>query len=213
MGEIDRDESGFAASVGRLFEDLDRDGSGSVDVREMAAGLLRVGVEADEGAVASFCRELDTDFDGSVSLTELMTAIKLRRPSQGVLIEAWRKLLGRIEESPGDWEVSVRRLFKNLDRDNSGDVDAEEMMLGLMKMGVRLSSAESRALCEEMDSDGDGRVSLQELRDAIEKRKPKRTRGANGSTGGGSSEVRAFLIDFDLSSELICSFHLIRTPG
>ena len=51
-----------------IFREFDSDGSGQLDIEELAKGLEKIGVEADDEVVAAFQAELDTDGDGQVSL-------------------------------------------------------------------------------------------------------------------------------------------------
>ena len=56
---------------------------------------------------------------------------------------------------------SIRKVFKQMDVDQSGTLDKKEMMGGLCKLGLGVE--ESRSLMETIDANGDGDISYDEV--------------------------------------------------
>jgi Ca2+-binding EF-hand superfamily protein len=89
----------WQALASKLFSDLDRDGSGEVDLRELAAGLQSLAKRQGRSAlsseqVAAFYKDLDTDASGVVSLSEFLAAAECYRPgTKAPELDAWRLLL------------------------------------------------------------------------------------------------------------------------
>ena len=62
-----------------------------------------------------------------------------------------------------------RGAFRELDDDDSGELDQDEFRSAMRNLGLRLSSAELRQLVNLFDADGDGVVSYREFIDFVEK--------------------------------------------
>ncbi len=59
--------------------------------------------------------------------------------------------------------AQFRETFKAIDTDNSGAVDVHELRLALEKQGTTLSEQEAEEILAEADTDGDGKLSLDEF--------------------------------------------------
>ena len=55
----------------------------------------------------------------------------------------------------------MRKLFKALDTDGSGDITKEEMLAGAIELGM--TKEEASALFDQLDTDGNGVVTQEEL--------------------------------------------------
>ena len=62
-----------------------------------------------------------------------------------------------------DIEQEIRNEFERLDTDKSGYITKEEMLKLLGNCNVRDKAAEAKKCLDEMDVDGDGRVSFAEF--------------------------------------------------
>ena len=58
-----------------MCRQMDKDGSGGVEVGELAVGLKLLGLDLTDGQTKAFHRECDMDGDGTVTLKEFMSAI------------------------------------------------------------------------------------------------------------------------------------------
>lgn len=61
------------------------------------------------------------------------------------------------------WISATERLFKQFDKDSSGDIDLDELAKGLDDLGVKTTKAQRDAFLKEMDRDFSGCVSLKEV--------------------------------------------------
>lgn len=200
--------------------------------RRLVMGVLAQALRGGEAArlVATFL-SLDADFDGSVSLDELRAAAR--------------------RAAPHVTDAEMARVFRALDVDNTGTVDAREFVAGVLhRGGGRLPAATRAAVAERtfrqldaaaagfftrdafksflalsvprgvytpgadlrldreldaefdaMDENGDGRVTWEEFRGAVESAVAGRGGGGggDGSGSGGSYDGGDFTSDGGLS--------------
>ena len=172
---VEKDES-WERSVATLFKAFDKDGSGSIDVAELASGLVSLGVSLSPDQVMAIREDLDSNGDGTISKGEFEAAIKSKSKGtptkrvssssgSGVVDKAWGAIMAVVQRNPDKWESSVESLFLKLDSDSSGEVDLTELGKGLRGLGVQLTDQQRAALMQDLDSDFNGRISLKEVID------------------------------------------------
>ena len=132
-----------------LFESMDLDGSGEVSGSELRVGLLKAGiVQSDEEAFA-ILRRGDTDHDGDLTL--------------GEFIDCFPDLAVKEEQKVIDPVDRLRNIFRDIDDDNTGYVDSQELFTGLVGAGVVVTQDEIQELLIAGDEDGDARLTLEEF--------------------------------------------------
>ncbi|VDD74448.1 unnamed protein product [Mesocestoides corti] len=67
-----------------------------------------------------------------------------------------------------DFDESVKKLFKELDKDGSGKVSAKELVVMLREMKSSLDEATVERLIKKFDTNKDGELSLEELDKLLE---------------------------------------------
>jgi Ca2+-binding EF-hand superfamily protein len=172
---VEKDES-WERSLATLFKAFDKDGSGSIDVAELASGLVSLGVSLSPDQVMAIREDLDSNGDGTISKSEFEAAVKSKSKSSppkrlssssgsGLLDKAWGAIVAVVQRNPDKWESAVESLFLKIDSDSSGEVDLTELVKGLKGLGVQLTDQQRAALMQDMDSDFNGRISLKEVID------------------------------------------------
>ena len=63
----------------------------------------------------------------------------------------------------GENESSIRRAFRSLDKDHSGYITVKELKEVLNKLGEKMTTKEVQELVNEADSNGDGRIDIDEF--------------------------------------------------
>jgi Ca2+-binding EF-hand superfamily protein len=171
---VEKDES-WERSVSTLFKAFDKDGSGSIDVAELASGLVSLGVSLSPDQVMAIREDLDSNGDGTISKAEFEAAVKSKSKStpskresfssskSDVVDKAWGAIMAVVQRNPDKWVSSVESLFLKLDSDSSGEVDLTELGKGLKGLGVQLTDQQRAALMQDLDSDFNGRITLKEV--------------------------------------------------
>jgi Ca2+-binding EF-hand superfamily protein len=173
---VEKDES-WERSLATLFKAFDKDGSGSIDVAELASGLVSLGVSLSPDQVMAIREDLDSNGDGSISKSEFEAAVRSKSKSSppkrssswsgssGTVEKAWGAIMAVVQRNPDKWVSAVESLFLKLDSDSSGEVDLTELGKGLKGLGVQLTDQQRAALMQDLDSDFNGRITLKEVTD------------------------------------------------
>jgi calmodulin len=163
-------------AVRDAFERLDDDGSGELDIDEIAQLMETIGRNLNEKQLEKMMKEIDEDGSGLVEFDEYwswwmkgVTAVKfpwrIAVLSGGCgaasLVTAWEywsrtHLLDIVEESG-------RRAFDKIDEDGSGELDREEIGLLSKDLGKPLDEPALDAFMAEIDADGSGLVDYEEF--------------------------------------------------
>ena len=167
----------FARSLRRLFEDMDVNKDGVLSKREIRAALLDLGKRDKENAflkpkeLRDLFGEMDLNGDGKVSYDELVDFlvdhVAGATLKQGTATRATNEL---------GVAKALRRHFADVDKDGSGDLSKREVRDALVAFARKDRSGNFptkealRALFEELDLNGDGYVSYDELCESIEAR-------------------------------------------
>lgn len=122
-----------------LFERLDANKDGRVDVAELRAGLKAMGIFR-QGAAQKIVMSGDQNKDGSLDFQEFTKYLK----------EHEKKLL---------------LTFKSLDRNNDGRIDASEIQQSLSELGLDVSREDALKILQSMDIDGTMMVDWNEWRE------------------------------------------------
>ncbi|XP_070597660.1 mitochondrial adenyl nucleotide antiporter SLC25A23-like isoform X2 [Erythrolamprus reginae] len=123
-----------------LFEQLDTNKDGRVDINELREGLARMGMEAGPQAEQDILREGDTDHDGELNFEEFTQYLQERE----------RKLL---------------LMFHSLDRNNDGQIDVSEIQQTFQGLGVYISLQQAEKILHSIDKDGTMTIDWNEWRD------------------------------------------------
>jgi len=150
------------------FRDLDADGSGTLDRTEIRDALDRVGVQLSRKELVEVMEFFGTNANGEVPYEDFVAFALKQDPATARIATKVRNEIERLAERDGR-APDYRGAFRELDDDDSGELDQDEFRSAMRNLGLRLSSAELRQLVNLFDADGDGVVSYREFIDFVEK--------------------------------------------
>lgn len=122
-----------------LFERLDANKDGRVDVAELRAGLKAMGIFR-QGAAQKIVSSGDQNKDGTLDFSEFTKYLK-------------------------EHEKKLWLTFKSLDRNNDGRLDASEIRQSLAELGIDVSREDALKILQSMDIDGTMMVDWNEWRE------------------------------------------------
>uniref|UniRef100_A0A6G5ABV6 Putative mitochondrial carrier protein n=1 Tax=Rhipicephalus microplus TaxID=6941 RepID=A0A6G5ABV6_RHIMP len=126
----------------KLFRKLDVNEDGRIDINDLTAGLRKLGLPHSPGSVERFITVSDTGKDGTVDFAEFVHYI--------------------IEH-----EKNLMVVFKSLDANSDGSLDANEIRTSFQKLGIQIETDEAMRLLKRMDKDGSLTISFEEWRDYL----------------------------------------------
>ncbi|XP_038575203.1 calcium-binding mitochondrial carrier protein SCaMC-1-like [Micropterus salmoides] len=122
-----------------LFDRIDTNKDGKVDVAELRAGLKAMGI-FHQGDAQKIVFSGDKNKDGSLDFNEFSKYLK-------------------------EHEKKLRLTFKSLDRNNDGCIDASEIQQSLSELGMDVSREDALKILQSMDHDGTMTVDWNEWRE------------------------------------------------
>ena len=153
------------ARLMRVFEEWDIDEDGKLEVDELARALRQIGYPASRGVVAKVFDELDEDGSGAICLSELNRYL-LRK------IHTKAELHAELQGGLRAHRVRVIDLFRDWDLDNDALISEDEFSRALYELGFRVPKSALTRLFDELDMNGDERLSFSELNEWLREREP-----------------------------------------
>ncbi|GAB5575313.1 calcium-binding mitochondrial carrier protein SCaMC-1-like [Prionailurus iriomotensis] len=112
-----------------LFQDLDSDGDGLVDIVELREGLKNWGLSSGQNSEEHIFEAGNTNDDSGLDFEEFMQYLK-------------------------DHEIKMRLAFNSLDKNNDGIIETSEIIAALKSLGMNISEAQAKNILQSIDSDG-----------------------------------------------------------
>ncbi|XP_001381917.2 mitochondrial adenyl nucleotide antiporter SLC25A24 [Monodelphis domestica] len=123
----------------KLFQDLDRNGDGKVDIKELQEGLQKMGIPLGRDAEEKIFRAGDTNRDDQLDFEEFTKYLR-------------------------DHEKKMKLAFKSLDKNNDGQIEASEVVQALNTLGIDISERQAKKILQSIDVDGTMTVDWNEWR-------------------------------------------------
>ncbi|XP_004689769.1 PREDICTED: calcium-binding mitochondrial carrier protein SCaMC-1 [Condylura cristata] len=123
-----------------LFQKLDLNADGVVDIRELQEGLRSMGIPLGQDAEEKIFTTGDSNKDGRLDFEEFMKYLK-------------------------DHEKKMKLAFKTLDKNNDGKIEASEIVESLKLLGLTISEQQAELILQSIDADGTMTVDWDEWRD------------------------------------------------
>uniref|UniRef100_A0A8P0P306 Mitochondrial adenyl nucleotide antiporter SLC25A24 n=2 Tax=Canis lupus familiaris TaxID=9615 RepID=A0A8P0P306_CANLF len=121
------DEDSFGYKI--LFQNLDRDGDGLVDIVELQEGLRNWSSSFGVNSGAEIFKAGNTNDDSGLDFGEFMQYLK-------------------------DHEKKMRLAFNSLDKNNDGIIETSEIIAALKSLGMHISEAQAKKILQSIDGDG-----------------------------------------------------------
>ncbi|XP_026880864.2 calcium-binding mitochondrial carrier protein SCaMC-1-like isoform X2 [Electrophorus electricus] len=123
-----------------LFKKLDTNKDGKVNVAELRAGLIAMGISLRTGEAQRIVATGDKNRDGALDLIEFARYLK-------------------------EHEKKLWLTFKSLDKNEDGRLDASEIKQSLAELGMDISTDAAQKILQSIDNDGIMTVDWNEWRD------------------------------------------------
>ncbi|XP_008067856.1 calcium-binding mitochondrial carrier protein SCaMC-1-like [Carlito syrichta] len=112
-----------------LFEDLDHNGDGVVDIKELQEGLRNWGSMFGPNSEKKIFKAGNANNDSGLDFGEFIRYLQ-------------------------DHEKKMRLAFNSLDKNSDGVIDTSEIIAALKSLGMHISETQADAILKSMDTDG-----------------------------------------------------------
>ena len=129
------------------FDFFDKDGSGSIDAKEISTVLNQLGHKSTAVELGDMMTSIDKNQDNSVSFDEFC-----------VLIKASSKF--ELKQNDQD---DLKEQFRLFDLDGNGSISPDELKKVMATMGEKISDAEIDELLQKYDLNKNGAIEYHEF--------------------------------------------------
>ena len=136
------------AEMKSLFDTIDTDGSGGLDLDEVTNFLKMAELPEELAQLVFFL------FDGD--------------EKNGITFEAFKGFFDLLEKIADDPFLAFKALFDKIDKDHSGEIDKPELKRFVEILGIPMTDDELNALFAEVDTDHSGSLSFDEVKNILE---------------------------------------------
>eukprot|EP01038_Epipyxis_sp_PR26KG_P004534 gene4534-6404_t len=170
-------------AVDEAFRHFDKNGDGFISRKEMIEGCDELCIFENipnwKKNILEMLKKFDTNNDDQVSLQEFFKFLKVDYTPN--IIQRMTKIFAVATQNG----LVFRDIFKELDSDGNGEIDADELITGLKKLGTfgEVTREDAARVVHQFDSDGNEKISVDEfieffssrVNDVIKDRKKKLT--------------------------------------
>ena len=144
-----------------IFRELDKDGNGSLSLDEFEAGVAKLNKtlpkEKQLTHTVDLFNALDLDHNGEITFEEFEQGCSQSNSNN------FGALVGHQAEVLHECREMLLTVFKFLDTDGSGSIDAAELGTVMKSLGVDTTAEELEAMLETADADGSGEIDFNEF--------------------------------------------------
>uniref|UniRef100_A0A8D2GZX7 Mitochondrial adenyl nucleotide antiporter SLC25A24 n=1 Tax=Urocitellus parryii TaxID=9999 RepID=A0A8D2GZX7_UROPR len=123
-----------------LFEDLDRNGDGVVDIKELKEGLEYWSSSFGKDSEKDILKAGDANQDSGLDFGEFVRYLE-------------------------DHEKKMKLAFKSLDKNNDGVIEVSDIIAAVKSLGIHISEVQAKEILKSIDTDGTMTVDWDEWRD------------------------------------------------
>ncbi|XP_068098754.1 mitochondrial adenyl nucleotide antiporter SLC25A24 [Hyperolius riggenbachi] len=134
------EDSAPQTKYAELFQQLDLNKDGKVDILELQQGLRAMGMAVTAGAEEKIVAAGDTNKDGQLDFGEFIKYLE-------------------------EHEKKMKIVFTSLDKNSDGKIEASEILNSLKTLGINISQDHAEKILKSMDADGTLTVDWNEWRD------------------------------------------------
>jgi Ca2+-binding EF-hand superfamily protein len=143
------------------FEHFDADKDGMLDRREFQEGMEKLGFRIDANQTKRLMRKFGNT-DGGINYRDFLRALAPPDAETELDKDIAQTVRNKLQSEA--WKRGdLVSLFRTIDRDGSGKLDAREFRRALEKMRLDLSKSEVKNLMSGFDHNGDGFISYAEF--------------------------------------------------
>ena len=132
------------AELKEAFSLFDRDGDGTITIKELQVVMRSIGQNPTEEEVMAMINEVDSDNDGEVDFREFMELMAKKMKE-------------------GEMDEELVEAFKTFDKNGNGCITMQELKDVMHQYGEKLSDEEVKLMFDETDSDKDGKISFEDF--------------------------------------------------
>ena len=151
------EESNEVDKAMKTFLVFEHGDSGVLSFSEFNEAIRDIGLDPSSDQVRRLFNRVDSDGNGKIDFEEFLKLFSLVKSNTDEKKES--------QEDPGFDEERRKslKLLKMFDTDGDGQLSISEWQTVLSRMGMKLSSKEEKALFRNVDSNGDGKIDLDEF--------------------------------------------------
>ena len=131
------------------FDLFDKDGSGSIDSQELGVVLRSLGQQPTENELKEMIADADADGNGTIEFEEFLD------------------VMARMMEDYTP-KRELEETFRAFDKNGDGYITVEELRHVMNALGERCSDEEIKMMIDSVDSDGDGKVDIDDFAKLLE---------------------------------------------
>jgi Ca2+-binding EF-hand superfamily protein len=215
------------------YDRFDADHSGELDTSELGRLLHEVMPGVKHAQQRYFRTMLDINNDGKVTYAEMVESLKEciavgeKAGAGGGSVEL-NDILVKLKDYISTKNSTVHVIFNEFDKDSNGSLEQRELVAMFSKLVPNLTPKEKRFLLAhiaKLDLDGDGKISLAELRKALravtlslvepDGSKATRSSASNVQVGAGRLVLQEYVVHgkmFLLDPKKAYVYNMLSTP-
>ncbi|XP_069114937.1 uncharacterized protein [Argopecten irradians] len=144
---VPQEEDETKATLRITFDHFDKNGDGTVSVKEFGKVFRSLGKNVTEDEIKRMINEVDKDKNGKLNFEEFVDFITTHKCTQ----------------TQEEREADLQSAFKMIDKNKNGYISIKEFRSLLKNVGDRLSDEEVAEMIALVDTDNDGKLNYEEF--------------------------------------------------